>query len=267
MNLGLNDRIALVTGGSKGIGAAIVRELAREGARVICSARPSPELDRLVSEITSAGGQCFAVPADLQDPTAIPPLVSAAAAHWHGLDILVNNAGGAPRFGGFEDLDDDDWLRSFNFNVMSVVRVTRAALPHLRRSSLRRIINISSLSALQPGAYNPHYTTTKAAVVNLSKHLATTLAPEGILVNTICPGPVHSDSWDTHVGRYAREHQLTEDAARREIERQEAAKIPLGSIGEGHHVAAAVAFLASPVSNWTTGACFHLNGGKLGAAV
>jgi 3-oxoacyl-[acyl-carrier protein] reductase len=182
------------------------------------------------------------------------------------LDILVNNIGGAIRFGGFEDLNDDDWMRAYEFNLMSQVRFTRAALPYIRRSTLKRVINVSSIKAQQPGFYNPHYAVTKAAVVNLGKHLANILAKDKILVNTVCPGPVHSESWESNIAKIASERSISAEESRRAVETEEAAKIPLGAVGEPEHVAAIVALLASPSSAWTTGSCFHVNGGKMMAA-
>jgi short-subunit dehydrogenase len=267
MNLQLTNRVALVTGGSKGIGACIARRLANEGVRVIVCARPSGALTALEAEINAAGGNCTALPVDVFDAAAIAPTVEAAASRWGQLDILVNNVGGAMRFGGFDELTDEDWKRAYDFNVLSLVRFTRAALPHLRRATLRRIINLSSISALQPGAFNPHYAATKAAIVNLSKHLANVFAKENILVNTVCPGPVHTESWQENIRRTARTRGLTEAEAAATVEREEAAKIPLGLVGEGDHIASVVALLASPLSGWTSGTCIHVNGGKLSAAL
>jgi len=263
----LRGRIALVTGGSRGIGAAIVRQFAQEGVKVIFIARASTAMTTLEAEVRASGGACTALPVDVFDAKALQSAVDAAAAHWGGLDILVNNVGGAVRFGGFEDLNDGDWQRAFEFNVMSTVRCTRTALPYLRRSTLKRVINVSSISAQQPGFFNPHYTVTKAAVVNLGKHLANILAKEQILVNTICPGPVHSESWDNNILKIAAERKISVEEARSAVEKDEAAKIPLGTIGEPNQVAAVIALLASPLSNWTTGACFHINGGKLRASL
>jgi NAD(P)-dependent dehydrogenase (short-subunit alcohol dehydrogenase family) len=267
MDLGLKNRIALVTGGSKGIGAQIVRALAKEGVRVMFCARPSQELNALAVEVRSTGGQCEAWPVDVFDPKAIVRLLQDITQLAGGLDILVNNVGGALRFGGFDELTDEDWSRAFEFNVLSVVRFTRAALPFLRQSELRRIINVSSISALQPGLYNPHYSTTKAAVVNLGKHLANVLAKERILVNTVCAGPVHSESWNQNVQRLADASGLSYEESWEKVERAEAAKVPLGVVGEGEQIATAVAFLASTQSSWTTGSCLHVSGGKLGVAL
>lgn len=266
MDLKLKDRIALVTGGSRGIGAGIVRQLAQEGVKVIFCARASAAMTALEAEVRAGGGVCCAIPVDVFDPVALQAVVDAAAAHWGGLDILVNNVGGAIRFGGFEDLNDDDWMKAYEFNVMSTVRCTRAALPYLRKSTLKRVINISSTSGHQPGFYNPHYAVTKAAVVNLGKHLANILAKEKILVNTVCPGPVHSESWESNILKIAAERKISVDEARSAVEKEEAAKIPLGAVGEAEQIAAVVALLASPASAWTTGSCFHVNGGKMASA-
>lgn len=266
MDLQLKDRIALVTGASRGIGAGIVRQLAQEGVKVIFCARASTAMTALEAEVRASGGSCLAMPVDVFDAGALQAAVVAAATHWGGLDILVNNVGGAIRFGSFEDLNDEDWMNAYEFNVMSTVRYTRAALPYLRRSTLKRVINISSISAQQPGLFNPHYTVTKAAVVNLGKYLANILAKERILVNTVCPGPVHSEAWEINILRIAAQRKVSLDEARSALEREEAAKIPLGTIGEPKQIAAVVALLASPKSNWTTGACIHINGGKLSSA-
>ena len=126
MDLQIKDRIALVTGGSKGIGASIVRKLAKEGAKVIICARPSAAMTELEKEVRATGGACIAMPLDVFDAVALGKLVNDAAAYWGGLDILVNNVGGAIKFGGFEELSDEDWMRAYEFNVMSMVRFTRA---------------------------------------------------------------------------------------------------------------------------------------------
>ena len=219
MDLNLKGRVALVTGGSKGIGASIVRQLAQEGVRVIICARPSQAMADLVLEISAGGWTCIALPVDVLNPAAISAVVELAARQWGGIDILINNVGGAERFGGFEELKDEDWLRAHEFNVMSVVRFTRSALPHLRGSTLRRIINVSSISAVQPGYYNPHYTVTKAAVLNLGKYLANALANENILVNTICPGPVKTEAWEMNVRKVSLTRKISDYEARELVEK------------------------------------------------
>ena len=265
MDLQIKDRIALVTGGSKGIGASIVRKLAKEGAKVIICARPSAAMTELEKEVRATGGACIAMPLDVFDAVALGKLVNDAAAYWGGLDILVNNVGGAIKFGGFEELSDEDWMRAYEFNVMSMVRFTRAALPYLRKSEFKRIINISSISASQPGSYNPHYTVTKAAVINLSKHLANVLVKDEILVNTVCPGPVHSDSWEEIYYEPLLKEEFQKIEARALVEARNNENSAWG-LGEGEQIASVVALLASPLSDWTTGSCFHVNGGKMSNA-
>ncbi len=267
MNLELNGRIALVTGGSKGIGAGIVRCLAEEGMRVAVCARPSTAMEALMAELQSAGFEVMAVPANVMDPEQVREAVALVVSRWGGLDLLVNNVGGAVRYGGFEELGDEDWMRAFEFNVMPVVRFVRAVLPHLRRSTLRRIINVSSISAIQPGLFNPHYALTKSAVVNLGKQLANAFAKDGILVNTVCPGPVRSEAWEANIRAEAERTGKPVDVARELFEEREALKVPLGRVGQPADVAGAVAFLASQFSSWTSGSCLHINGGKLAAAI
>lgn len=263
MNLALNGRVALVTGGSKGIGRAIARALAEEGARVAVTARGAQALQDTARELSE--WNVLAVAADATDPTAVDAAVARVVDLHGGLDILVNNVGGAGRFGGFRDLGDADWRSAFDLNVLSMVRFVRAAEPHLRRSKCGRVINISSISGVQPGSFNPHYTATKAATINLSRHLADYFAKDRVLVNVVCPGPVHSESWDENVRRLAIERDIPFESAWQQVEREEAAKIPLGRVGDGEDIAGFVAFLASDKSGWATGSCFHVNGGKLRA--
>jgi 3-oxoacyl-[acyl-carrier protein] reductase len=261
MNMALNGRIALVTGGSKGIGRAIVQALAEEGARVAAAARGSESLQTMARELSEFN--ILTVTADATDEEAVSVAVNRVTETYGGLDILVNNVGGAGRFGGFPDLADADWRSAFDLNVLSVVHFARAAEPYLRKSKNGRIINISSIAGVQPGTFNPHYTVTKAATINLSKFLANYFVKAGVLVNVVCPGPVHSDSWDDNVRRLASERGMRIEDTWQQVEREESSKIPLGRVGEGADVADLVAFLASDKASWITGSCFHVNGGKL----
>lgn len=261
MNLNLLGKVALVTGGSKGIGRAIAQSLAEEGAKVIITARGEGAMLETVQELASFG--ILAIPADATDQSAVNRVIQQIVDTHGQLDILVNNIGGAGNFGSFTDLSDDDWRNAFDLNVMSIVHFVRACEPHLRRSSGGRIINISSIAAVQPGTFNPHYTITKAATVNLGKFLANYFVNDRVLVNTVCPGPVHSDSWDINVRRLAVDRRQPFNDTWNQVEIEESQKIPLGRIGEGNDIAPFVAFLASEHASWTTGSCFHINGGKL----
>ena len=263
MNSGLQGRTAIVTGGSKGIGKAIAKSLALDGANVVICARALEPLVSVREEIITAGGSALAVAADVIKPEAVKEVVARAAAAFGGLDILVNNAGGAEKFGGFFELSDEDWLEAYKLNIMSAVSFVRYSIPWLRESKHSRIINISSVSGVQPGYYNPHYTVTKAAMINLTKALSNELLKDNILVNVVCPGPVHSYSWENYIQGTASSHGLPVEEVRKRIEIEEASKIPLGKVGEPEDVAGLVTFLASDKASWITGSCFHVNGGKL----
>src|SRR3989344_1004403 len=259
----LLDKVALVTGASKGIGKAIAERAAEAGATVLLCAPKSASLEEAAAAIRGRGGTAYALPGDVTKPASINTIFTKIETQYGRLDILINNAGGAPAFGNFEDLTDEDWLVSFQLNVLSVVRMVRGGLGLLRAAKSARIITIGSISAIQPGAYNPHYTAMKAATINLSKYLANMLAAEGVLVNCVCPGPVHSESWEHNIARVAKQQRVSIKKARRVIEEAESAKNPLGRVGEPGDVASLVCFLASAEAAWITGSCFHVNGGKL----
>jgi len=261
MKHALSGRVALVTGGSKGIGRAIVQALAEDGARVAATARGAEALQAMKQELPEL--KILTVAADATDQEAVNSVVTRVIETYGRLDILVNNVGGAGKFGGFPDLVDADWRSAFDLNVLSVVHFVRAAEPYLRKSAHGRIVNISSIAGVQPGAFNPHYTVTKAATINLGKYLANYFVKAGVLVNVVCPGPVHSGSWDDNVRRLASVRGIPMEDAWQQVEREESAKIPLGRVGEGGDVAGLVAFLASDKASWITGSCFHVNGGKL----
>ena len=261
MNLQLTGRVALVTGGSKGIGRAIVQALAEAGAQVAATARGTAALQQTALELP--GLEILTLAADATDQEAVNSAVARVIEVYGKLDILVNNVGGAVKFGGFADLTDRDWQRAFDLNVLSIVHFVRAAEPHLRQSKNGRIITISSISGVQPGTFNPHYTATKAATINLSKSLANHFVKDHVLVNTVCPGPVHSESWEDNVRRLALERRIPAEEAWQQVEREESLKIPLGRVGDGEDIAGLVAFLASDKASWITGSCFHVNGGKL----
>ena len=260
MSQTLTGRVALVTGGSKGIGKAIVQSLAGEGAQVAATARGAQALEAVRE---SCGPGILTIQADATDQEAVNAAVARVIDTFGELDILVNNVGGATRFGSFSDLTGQDWQKTFDLNVLSMVHFVKASEQYLRRSDNGRIINISSISGVQPGSFNPHYTATKAATINLGKSLATYFVKDRVLVNTVCPGPVHSESWDDNVRRLALERGVPEEEAWRQVEREESLKIPLGRVGEGEDVSGLVAFLASDKAAWITGSCFHVNGGKL----
>lgn len=263
MDFGLEGKVAIVTGGSKGIGHSISIALAAEGVKVVVVARGMAAITKTCGTIKKAGGEAIGFSADVTSEADARDAVQAAVAEYGKLDILVNNAGGAARYGSFLECTADDWLDSYKLNVLGCVNFVRAAELELLRSVKGRIVTVSSISGVQPGHFNPHYSASKAATINLSKHLANIYAGKGICSNVVCAGPVHSDSWGQNVAQLAKRKNIAVEEAFLEMEEQEAKKIPLGRIGEAKDIAAMVVFLASEQADWVTGACFHVSGGKL----
>ncbi|GAA3383049.1 SDR family NAD(P)-dependent oxidoreductase [Cryptosporangium minutisporangium] len=265
MDLQLANRVAVVTGGSKGIGLAIVRTLLEEGVRVVAASRKSSaELEALADDALTH------VEADLMDPEAPARVMERAAEVYGGLDILVNNAGGPPPGvtlprASFLDASDQEWRAVFEFNLFSAVRAIRAAIPLLRKRGGGTIINISSVNARQPSPLNVDYGAAKAGLNNLTKVLSSEFGPEGIRVNTISPGPVRTPWWTDDGG------VVDIIASRTGTDRDdvigalvpEMMKLTTGRVVEPTEIADMVALLASPRSANTTGAEFVIDSGLL----
>jgi NAD(P)-dependent dehydrogenase (short-subunit alcohol dehydrogenase family) len=264
MDLALRGRVALVTGGSKGIGLAVVRTLLEEGAYVVASSRSgSPGL----SEV--AGPNLLHAPGDLMDPAFPRQLVDRAVEAFGGLDILVNNAGGPPPGvilprGPFLDGSDTDWQAVFEFNLFAVTRLTRAALPVLVERG-GTIVNVSSSLARQPTTNNYEYSAAKAALTHVSKALAEEFGPRGVRVNTVSPGVTRTSWWtdeggvaDMFAGAMGIDRDTLLDKALPEMLR-----LSTGRFVEPQEVADAVVLLASPRSGSTNGSDFVVDGGLL----
>ncbi len=262
MEVSLHGRAALITGGSRGIGKAIAESLAACGACVAITGSDENTLKASCAGLLNNSNGHIAIPVDLREAGGPERAVAKTVEHLGRLDILVCNAGSASTYGAFEELGPDDWRESFELNLMHAVNAVTAALPHLLESPFPRVIFISSLSALEPGSYNPHYTVMKAAVLNLAKVLANSYAPQGILVNSICPGPVMTAGMEDFVNHLAVEGGSSVPAAYSDFEAREVAKIPLARIGMPDDVGPLAAFLASDLAGWITGASFAVDGGK-----
>src|SRR3989304_7999276 len=244
MELNLKNKV-VVTGASKGIGRAIALAFAREGASLVICARGKGALEKVANEIAEGGAQILALPCDVTDTAQVGRVMEQVQKRFDRLHVLVNNAGGAGRFAPFLDLTDDDWRQAWNFNLMSMVWFTRAALPLIRKTGGGRIINISSASGRQPGANAPHYAAAKAAMINLNKYLSNALAKDQILVNCICPGPVWSASWEGTAQETALKLGIPYDEAVRQGKAGDESRIPLQRLEEAEEWGAMVAFLAS----------------------
>lgn len=249
MDLGLRGKVAIVTGGSRGIGRAISLALADEGCGVAISARGREGLDRAVEEIRARGVRALGVASDMTEATGVERLVRETVEALGGVDVLVNCVGGS-RGGRLQDSSDEDFIGAHTANFMAAVRASRLVIPEMRKRGGGRIITISSIWGRESGGTAP-YNAAKAAEISLSKSLAKELAPDGILVNTVAPGSIlfPGGSWER---RRNADPEGMADFVRREM--------PLGRFGSPEEVAAIVVFLASERASLVTGACIPVDG-------
>lgn len=255
MELGLRGRRAIVTGGSKGLGRAIAEELAREGAHVALCARDRGEVQQAGFELEKHGTTVFADVADVTDPAQVTAFINGAAEALGGLDILVNNAGRA-RPGTFGTLTDQDWHEDLDVKLFSMIRCSREALPHLRKSHAGRIININAIHAKAPDHRFFATSTNRAACLAFTKSLSLELAPEAILVNAVNIGYVVTPQWKNIHQRRAPE--LSEDEFFAQMAAEE---VPLGRFGQPEEVSGIVTFLAGDRAAFITGTSVDVGGG------
>lgn len=255
MNLRLEGKVAIVGGASQGIGYAIARTLAGEGATVAITARREPALKEAAERIRSeTGSKVLAIASDVRKAEDTKRVVDETVDAFGGLHILVNNDG-APPLGNATDFDDDAWNKAVERNLMSVVRTIRAAVPHMRDGDGGSIVNMAALSALQPMAGYGLSVATWAGVIGLAKTLSLELGGDGITVNTVCPGRIGTDRLVKVMGEEGR--------TREEVLSELAQDVPLGRLGTPEDVAALVAFLASGPGSYITGATIQVDGGLL----
>jgi NAD(P)-dependent dehydrogenase (short-subunit alcohol dehydrogenase family) len=259
MELHLADKVAVVTGASKGIGLAVTRALVAEGARVIAGSRTIT--DELVA--LSDTGHVMAVPVDLSTRDGAGRLVERAE-HFGGLDIVVNNVGAVtPRTAGFLAVSDDEWLTTLNLSLMAAVRTTRAAIPYLLERGSGNVVTIASVNAFLPDPGVIDYSAAKAALWNLSKSLSKEYGPRGLRFNTISPGPVSTPLWLGETGiaaTIAKSTGVSFDEARERIVAA-GGGFSTGRFTEPDEVADLVLLLASDRAGNVTGADFVIDGG------
>ncbi|HEX3848827.1 MAG TPA: SDR family oxidoreductase [Steroidobacteraceae bacterium] len=262
MDLQLNGRLALITGSTAGIGRSIAGALAKEGAEVIVTGRASADVERAAAEISAgAPRKAHAFAGDLADAAVAARLVE----RFPKVEILVNNLG-IYEAADFADISDDDWLRLFNVNVLSGVRLSRAYLPAMRAADWGRIIFISSESGLQIPVEMIHYGVTKSAQIALARGLAESVAGSGITVNSVLAGPTKSRGVDEFVTALARSQGVTFDAFEKDFFAKARPTSLIKRFATPEEVASLVAYVASPLASATTGAALRVDGGVVKSA-
>jgi len=264
MDLGLDGATAVVTGGSKGMGRAIAERLAAEGARVAVVARGREALDETVAALHEVGStESWALSVDVTDRARVEAAFAEVAARWDSLNVLVNTLG--PGAGRFEDLDDAEWDASFDLGVMAAVRCVRAGLPLLRRAEWARIVNVSAHSTQRQSPMLVAYTAAKSALTSVSKNLSKSLAPEGILVNTVSPGSIVTASFSEGLREaFAQDGLDATDPydVMTWIDRNFHQPADLGRAGLPEEVASLCAYLVSRTNGYVTGADVNVDGGS-----
>ncbi len=257
MDLGLQGKVAIVTGGSRGVGRAIAATLLREGARVMITARDPQRLERTCAALAQeTSGQVRAAAADLEDDAAVQAMIEATLAAFGHFDILVN-AAGSVNPADFASLTEDVWPAVFEQKLNGYVRCLRHAIPHLKTRGWGRIVNLAGVGGREAGAITIPVGLNNAAVLNLTKSIALLMAPYNVLVNAVVPHIIDTDRQDETMSLLATLTGKPED----EIRKDRLAKLPLRRMGRPEEVAAVVAFLASEQSSFVMGAAWHVDGG------
>jgi len=255
VDFGLKGKVAVVTGGTEGIGLATALRLAREGAKVAICARGQEKLDKAAAAIARTGAEVLAVAADMSKAADVERFMKAVVERFGRIDILVNNAGTSMR-GKFLELQDKAWGDDIELKVFGAIRCTRLAVPHMKKGGGGSILNITISGAKQPGAESYPTSVSRAAGLALTKALSKEFAGDNIRVNTVCIGKIKSGQ---HERRYTREGKKADDYYR-EVSKD----IPLGRVGEADEVANVITFLVSDAASYVTGTSVNLDGGISG---
>jgi NAD(P)-dependent dehydrogenase (short-subunit alcohol dehydrogenase family) len=244
MDLGLNGKVCVVTGSTGGIGLAVAEQLLAEGARVVTSGR------------RDAGVGALHVAGDLTQPGEADRLIADAEEHFGRIDCLVNNVGGT-EIRTLDQVTDEDWQRSFELNLLTAIRATRAALGGMRERGSGSIVNVSSTSGKRPSATLPEYSVMKAGMLSYSRLVADVYAKDGIRCNAVTPGPTATEAW-TGAGGLAEQQGDRDD-----VLAKVGAGRPLGRLAEPGEIAAVVVFLLSDRASYVTGAAWSADGGTV----
>ncbi len=256
MELGLTGRVALVTGGSKGIGRAVADGLAAEGCRLALAARGEDALREAAEALGAKGAEVLTVAADLAEPDAPRRVLEEVVARFGRLEILVNNAG-AIRGGDFLTTPAEQWADDWRLKILGYVRMAQEAIPAMRPGRWGRIVNVIGAAARNPATTYMAGGIANAGLINFTRALADLGAPDGILVNAVSPGATATERWDRLAAQQAAAQGKSVEAFRADAARQQ----PLGRIGRPEDVADLVVFLASERASFITGASITVDGG------
>jgi 3-oxoacyl-[acyl-carrier protein] reductase len=257
MDLGLKERVCVVTGSTAGIGRETARLLAEEGARVVVTGRDSARVERVRKEV----GAVLGVVCDLGEPAAPEQLIAEATAEVGAIEVLVNNVGLAYQL-PFDEVSDQQWDEMWQLNVMSYVRAIRAVLPEMREAKRGAIVNVSSTAGKRPSTGMPNYSVTKAAVLSLSRLVADLYAADGIRCNSVSPGPTATEAW-LGDGGLADQQAARSGKSRREVLQAVGSGRPLGRLARAEEIATVIAFLCSDSASYVTGAAWSVDGGTV----
>jgi len=258
INLDFGGKRALVTGASLGIGEAVVKLLADHGAEVVFCARNETGVSLLSRYQPQGGGSVTGFVADMEDAKSTEAFLSAATAPGD-IDILINNVGASPSR-NFLYMSDADWQSLHELNLLSAVRCTRHCLPAMRKRKWGRVIMVASGAAKYPNASLIDYGTTKAAMISMAKSLARKYGSDGVLVNSVLPGLIHTAMWD----RAATEIAEAADSTKDEVLMRNGRGVPVGRYGTSEEVASMIVFLASNAASYVNGAAIEVDGGSSG---
>jgi 3-oxoacyl-[acyl-carrier protein] reductase len=267
MDLGLRDATVVVNGGSKGMGRAAAEAFAAEGARVAVLARGRQALDETVAALQALGAsEAVALQADITDGRQVASTFGIIEERWGNLNVLVNATGPAEvGVGQFDAVDDAEWAATFDIGTIGAVRCVRAALPLLRAAAWARIVNVSAHSTRRQSPGIVAYTAAKAALTSLSKNLSVSLAPEGILVNTVSPGSFLSEGMKGYLRSLPPERGVDPDNlwdAMRVIREDFGHPATIGRAGDPREIGPVIVFLGSQVNSYMTGADINVDGGS-----
>jgi 3-oxoacyl-[acyl-carrier protein] reductase len=259
----LDNKVMLITGAARGIGAASARLGAAAGARVVIADRRIDEAQAVADELNRVrADSALALQLDIGSEQEWQAAIETTLAAFGRLDVLVNNAGTAK----WRDLDavpEEDWRDAFEVNVMAPLRAMRAAAPPMAKRGWGRIVNVSSTAGKRPSASMPEYSVAKAAELSLSRLFSDRYASKGVLVNAICPGPVASELWMEPGGLLDQSKELAGAASREEALETAGSKRPIGRLAEVEEIAAAIVFLCSEQASYVAGAAWSVDGGTV----